>query len=73
MKIKLQFNGATVIEGDVVKLLQIAFQMRVVSGTHITVSASNQQTTIQEHYIIVQCDGDHGGEVCGDPECWLRE
>jgi hypothetical protein len=21
----------------------------------------------------IKCDGDHGGDYCGDPECWLRE
>lgn len=22
---------------------------------------------------LIKCDGDHGGSVCEDPECWLRE
>jgi len=73
MKIEIKFNGATVLQGDLIKLIQVAFQMRIVSGTHITVSANNQQTTIQESYILVQCDGNHAAPVCGDPECWHRE
>ena len=73
MKIELLFNNMTVLQGDLIKLLECAMGMHIKPGTHITIRASNEQMTIQDSYTLVRCDGDHFGDPCGDPECWLRE